>query len=226
VTLSDLVAKALADYGRTLRVACPGTVESYDATKQTVDVLPSVGEGEPVIPSVPVVFPSAGDFALTMPVQRGDRVTLVFADRSLDEWWGGRSVEPADPRTHARTDCVALLGGRPGSAPLANVDTARAVLGPSDSASPRVACASGAVHLGVGHGEAGTQSAMRGQAHMTALDSFIDSLKTALSTVLATGANGGGPVAFAGLAALGSAIDAAKAALDAAPNHTSKVLLP
>jgi len=218
MTLAELIALTLERHASELHVCVPGVIDAYDAPSQTVDVVPSAGDGQGVISQVPVVFPAAGGYALTLPVARGDRVVLVFADASLDEWWTGRATSPADARTHARTDCFALLGGRPGSAPMANVDTARSVLGPIDASSPRVAVGSSAVHLGVAHGVDGAQSAVRGEAHVQA----IKDLLSALEAHLLTGATAGPTLTFA----LDPLWEAAKASFAAAAHLTDKVKVP
>jgi len=176
MTLADMMAASLARQASELHVCLPATVESYDSANQTIDAVPSIGADQGVISQVPIVFPSSGGYAMTLPVARGDRVILVFVDASLDEWWTGRATTPADARSHARADCFALLGGRPGSAPLANVDPSRAVFGASDSGSPRVAIGSSVVHLGVGHGVSATEAVMLGTTFKTAFDAFVTSL--------------------------------------------------
>jgi Phage protein Gp138 N-terminal domain len=176
MTLADLMTSTLERHAAELHVCLPGTVDSYDSGLQTVDVVPSVGDSQGVISQVPLVFPAAGGYAMTLPVSKGDRVVLVFADMSLDEWWTGRATAPADSRSHSRTDCFALLGGRPGSSPLVNVDASRAVFGASDSASPRIAVGSSAVHLGVGHGAAATESVILGSTFKLAFDTFVTAL--------------------------------------------------
>ena len=69
----------------------------------------------PVIPCVPVVFPAAGGFSVTFPVNVGDTVLLVFASQSLDNWLfsDGHDTDPDDPRRHGLTDAIALPGLRP-----------------------------------------------------------------------------------------------------------------
>jgi len=176
MTLADMMASSLARHASELHVCLPATVESYDPANQTIDVVPSVGADQGVISQVPLMFPAAGGHALTLPVARGDRVLLVFSDASLDEWWTGRATTPADARSHARTDCFALLGGRPGSAPLANVDPSRAVFGASDSTSPRIAVSGSDIHLGVGHGVSATESVILGTTFKVAFDAFVTSL--------------------------------------------------
>lgn len=121
----------------------PARVESYDSSNQTVNVKPllkrnvldedggEVIETLPVIQSVPVVFPRAGGFFITFPIQVGDFVTLFFAERSLDRWivGNGDEVEPVDVRTHDLSDAVAVPGLYPLSSALASADEDDLVLG-------------------------------------------------------------------------------------------------
>ena len=47
-----------------------------------------------------------------MPLQAGDDVTLVFSQRSLDNWKSsGGMTDPQDARKHHITDAYALIGG-------------------------------------------------------------------------------------------------------------------
>lgn len=108
----------------------PARVEEYNPERQVVRVQPMVGrirkdsdgvehdELYPPIPEVPVAWPGAGGARLTFPLAAGDFGTLLFSDRSLDEWKVNRGVQPVvpkDPRNHALQDAVFLPGLRPPS---------------------------------------------------------------------------------------------------------------
>ena len=117
--LSEALDALRRDILAEVRVMLPATVDSYDHTQQRASVVPLLrrrladggGESLPVIPGVPVVFPRAGGASLTMPVNRGDGVMLVFCDRSMDRWKDrGGEVTPDDARKHALADAVALPG--------------------------------------------------------------------------------------------------------------------
>lgn len=118
-SLSEPLLAAIERAAVDLRVSIPASVESYDAQKQRASVKPLLNrryaDGEeaelPVIAGVPVVWPRAGGAAMTMPVQKGDGVLLVFSDRSLDGWLvKGGKVTPDDPRHHDLSDAVAIPG--------------------------------------------------------------------------------------------------------------------
>lgn len=51
----------------------------------------------PVLGNVPIVFPSAGPFALTLPIAPGDEVLVVFASRCIDSWWQNGSTYTENP---------------------------------------------------------------------------------------------------------------------------------
>lgn len=102
--------------------ALPGIVKAVDLTKQTVTVQPSIQgklksqEGKqsnvnlPLLVDVPIVWPRAGGFACTLPVQAGDEVLVVFASRCIDSWWqsGGVGAQ-AEMRMHDLSDGFAIF---------------------------------------------------------------------------------------------------------------------
>lgn len=109
---------------RTIRVAIPCEVVSFDASKQTIVAQPLIREkiidretgaiewvALPQLVDVPVMFPQAGNFALTMPVQPGDEVTVLFADTCIDAWWQSGGIQNwMDRRRHDLSDGIAILG--------------------------------------------------------------------------------------------------------------------
>lgn len=107
-----------------IRVAIPAEVISFDETLQTVSVQPLIQEKIisradgtvvwtplPVINDVPVLFPQAGEFILTMPIQAGDVVQLLVNDLCIDAWFeSGGQQNWMDRRRHDLSDAVALPG--------------------------------------------------------------------------------------------------------------------
>lgn len=142
-TLADVVKAGIRSSLADLRVALPGRVERYDASKQLADVAPLLKdqvEGQdgkvtpvslPVLTGVPVVFPGGGGFRVTFPIQPGDLVLLVFSDRSLDKWLAGdgREVDPGASHMHSIADAVALPGLHTFGAPAADAGTASLKVG-------------------------------------------------------------------------------------------------
>lgn len=65
----------------------------------------------PLIADVPLVFPSAGDFMITLPIAAGDEVLVVFASRCIDDWWQSSQIGmPIEMRMHDLSDGFAIPG--------------------------------------------------------------------------------------------------------------------
>ena len=119
---SDIISSAIKSVISGMHTCLPGRIESYDYTTQKANVLPLLrdvySDGEeidmPVIIDVPVIFPAIGSVGLTFPVNPGDGVLLVFAERSIDKWLSlGGVVTPDDPRRFDLSDAVAIVGLNP-----------------------------------------------------------------------------------------------------------------
>lgn len=102
----------------------------YDATDELID------EALPVIPMVPVAHLQGGGFYVAVPLQVGDFVTLVFAERSLDRWLevarkgAGATVTPGDVGMHPLDGAIALpTGPAPRTALLPGVSDTELVIG-------------------------------------------------------------------------------------------------
>lgn len=117
-----------------LRVALPGTVESFDAEAVTATIQLGVlglSDGEStalsVLSDVPVVFPRGGGCTLTFPVSKGDECLVVFADRSVDFWWqSGGIQEPVDGRMHDLSDAFAIVGPQSQAKKISGINTTAA----------------------------------------------------------------------------------------------------
>lgn len=97
----------------------PAQVDSYDPAKQKATVKPllkrAYADGKytvfPSITDVPVIFPRSGKASLTLPVNAGDTVMLVFAERSMDQWLikGGEAETKLESQFDL-SDAVAIPG--------------------------------------------------------------------------------------------------------------------
>lgn len=107
-----------------VRVCLPGKILKYNAETHLASVQPLLrrkfykreqSELLPVISRVPVIHPRTSAAIIRMPVKENDLVTLVFADRSLENWIAGdgSDKDPLDTRMHHLNDAYALLGGYP-----------------------------------------------------------------------------------------------------------------
>lgn len=154
---TDMLQSALDGLAMSLWCALPGIIESYDPTKGTCSVLPSIQgrisnpdgthryEKMPLLQDCPVVYMGGGGFVATFPIQAGDECLVIFADRCIDGWWqnGGAQVPP-DPRIHDLSDGFAIVGPRSQPSAIPNVSPSTAQLRSLDG-STYVEIASGGV---------------------------------------------------------------------------------
>lgn len=213
--LSDVVNVGLERLSKALRVGMPARIETFDAKTQTATVKPllfehfqleegtEANESIDVISGVPVYFPRAGGFMLTMPIAKGDKCWLTFADRSLDVWFErGTDADPIDLRRHALSDAVALIGVSPKPDALTEFDEKRAVFGKQGG--KRIALTDNEIHLGVGHNEDATDAvalASKVMDNLNALKDTINSLVEKFGTHTHTVSTAGSPVAHTGTTA-------------------------
>ena len=116
----EILKQALTD----LRVAIPAVVTDFDPVKQVVGVevaireivrTPNGPQNVTIAPiyNVPVIYPSAGGFSLTLPLQAGDEGWLVFCDMCIDLWWMRGGIQNQfERRRHDLSDCGFFPGGK------------------------------------------------------------------------------------------------------------------
>ncbi len=190
--LQDVIDAALQKAFAELYVCRVGKVVSYDAAKQSVDVQPIHREtyfdedgeehttGLPVIHRVPVMFPGAGDFRITFPIQQGDDVLLVFSDVGLDKYLsnGGQDIDPIALHQHDLTDAVAIPGLHPFSHAWTGASTSNMTLGKDGG--PQIHLTPSAVLLGDGNA---TEPVVLGQQLKTQLDAFVAAVTSYIGTL-------------------------------------------
>jgi hypothetical protein len=231
-SLSELFALHEGVVGRSISCALPGRVEKYDSATQKADIKPLIKDRIPtrdgselleplaVIPGVPIIFPRAGGFFITLPVAKDDLVTLIFCDRSIDNYKSGKGTDtdPDDFRMHDKTDAVAFPGFYPFSRSIGDsgVDS-DLVLGKEDGAVVHItadtialyqAISSGAsIHIGgdqVNLYEASAADfvalALKVKTELDTIINDVNALKTVFSTWV-TVPNDGGAALKAGAGA-------------------------
>lgn len=166
-----------------LHTALPGRVQSYDAATQTADIEPMIKRGVPtggeedevaletlpVLPSVPVLFPSGGQCFVTFPLAVGDPVLLVFCERDTSQFRGTGAVsDPGVPTMHGLSGAVAIpCAFGPRSAAMSGVSTTDLVLGRKNGQA-NITVKSGTTEVG-------------GSSDSAALASRVAALETAIS---------------------------------------------
>lgn len=133
--------------------AIPCVIESVNVAAMTVTLQPSI-QGKipnpdgsfnfvdlPVLPDVPLFFPSGGGFTFTFPVKKGDEALAVFSSRCIDSWWqngcpNGNPQPPAEFRMHDLSDAFAFVGFRSQPRVVASISTTAAQMRSDDYTGP------------------------------------------------------------------------------------------
>jgi hypothetical protein len=108
-----------------------GTIESFDAAKQTATVsinqklnFAGVLKDYPPLVEVPVFILGGGNRVFTFPVRQGDTCLVLFNDRDIDNWFTtGNITTPNSTRLHDLSDGLALVGFRSLANPVDNYST-------------------------------------------------------------------------------------------------------
>ncbi len=145
-SLKDLLDLLKKDILLSLNAHHLGTIQSFDATRQTANVsinykktfykhnaatglYDAVLFDYPLALDCPVIVLGGGGGALTFPISAGDECLVLFNDRDLDNWFqGGAGAAVATPRLHSFADGIALVGLRSLTNVLTGYDATRAVL--------------------------------------------------------------------------------------------------
>lgn len=127
--------------------AMPAIVTSVNLTQMTIQCQPAIKgvvtneDGSstyvnlPILADVPICFPSAGGFTLTLPIVIGDEVLVVFGNRCIDAWWQSGGVQlPMELRMHDLSDGFAIPGPRslPRAAAVPGISATNAQLRTND----------------------------------------------------------------------------------------------
>jgi hypothetical protein len=153
-TLAEFFRHALDSRLIDFHTATIGKVQHYDAKKQTVDVvlqikriIGTISESLPIIPDVPVLFPRANSFFVSLPIKAGDFVQLIFNERSIHAWLqDGTEGAPDNNETHGFHGAVAIPGVYPLNQPLDNAHEHHLVVG--KDAGPQIHICNEFVRLG------------------------------------------------------------------------------
>lgn len=132
--LSEVIADAIGGELANVHTSIPGKVVSYDAPTQTASVRLGVkfsrrgpdGERIPYeaapLADVPILWGvgGGGAYSDTWPLERGDEVWILFAERSVDEWImeGNDVAVPDSVRRFNLSDAVAIPAASSRKTPL------------------------------------------------------------------------------------------------------------
>jgi len=124
-----------------VHTALIGRVENYDSAKQQADIQPVLkrllktlkdevkAEELPLLLDVPVIFPRAGGFFLSLPIQKGDFVQVLFNESSIDDWLTNTSSSISAASRFTLQGAIAIPGIFPQTQALLGAHKDNLVLG-------------------------------------------------------------------------------------------------
>lgn len=159
--VNDVIMKSVK---KTLRVAMPGVIQSFDSENLTcvveISVFSAKPEGKsvdrldvdnvfyPLILDAPVVFPRGGGCTLTFPVKEGDECLVIFADRCIDFWWQSGNVQNGSRgRMHDYSDAFVIPGPQSQAKKISGISTTAAQLRTDDGSAFIEVASNGAVTI-------------------------------------------------------------------------------
>lgn len=116
-SLYDLLINAIRAEQSNFYTALPARVISFNGHTVTCEVMinrtdEKGGDLEiPPLVDVPVQFPHAGGFCMTVPISSGDEGLVIFASRCIDGWYqSGGKGKPLDSRINNLSDGFFIPG--------------------------------------------------------------------------------------------------------------------
>jgi hypothetical protein len=189
-TLTDVIRTGIESALWDMCKVMPGRVESYDAARQMVNVQPllkkrvvledgsETTESRPVVPNVPLMLFGGGGYRVTLPIQKGDTVLVVFADASMDIWKArGGEVDPIATHSHHVADAIAIPGLHADNARWTGADQSELTIGKDGGLQVHVSGSE--INLGGG----ATEHAILGDTLQSSLNTFFTALNTYLTSV-------------------------------------------
>ena len=163
VTLLELINGCVEDRETELMRCFPAQVQSYNASKQTVDVVPALSkhlrdgagnwtpEALPKLADVPVCFPRCGAFGISLPIQANDWVLVVCAQKNLGNWRStGQGGDPGDLGMNTLDGAIAIPGVFPDSGALQSASSSNMVMGKDGTPAAQIVITPSQVQLGGG----------------------------------------------------------------------------
>ncbi|MDF7667456.1 Gp138 family membrane-puncturing spike protein [Orbaceae bacterium ESL0727] len=116
-TLYQAIEEQIKRSQSTIFTALPATVIAFDGhTVQCKAMINKVlANGQeiaiPPLVDVPVQFPHAGGFCITVPIKAGDEGLVIFSSRCIDGWFAsGQTSKPLDNRINDLSDGFFIPG--------------------------------------------------------------------------------------------------------------------
>jgi hypothetical protein len=141
LTFAMLLKQAIDNRLLDVHTALIGRIEKYDAHTQHADIQPmlkrviSANDGRmiqedlPLLVDIPVLFPRAGHFFISLPIQSGDYVQVIFNETSIDDFLTESAPTFVSNQRFTLQGAVAIPGIFPLSKALQSTHKSNLVMG-------------------------------------------------------------------------------------------------
>ena len=130
-TLTQLIKQSIENRLLDVHTALIGCIERYDHQTQLADIQPLLKE-LPLLVDVTVLFFRAGGFFISLPIQKGDFVQVIFNETSIDDFLTESSSKIDSAGRFTLQNSIAIPGIYPFSKSLTKVHKENLVLGQND----------------------------------------------------------------------------------------------
>jgi len=120
VTFPEAIRIAVQNFIADVNVCLPGKIiKILDAKKRKISVQPEIKRvyldntelEPPIIENVPLKYTGSSESILHFPIKTGDKVIIIFSQRSLDNWLSDdKLTTPGKRRMFDITDAIAIPG--------------------------------------------------------------------------------------------------------------------
>jgi len=184
-TLAQLLKQTIENRLLDVHTALIGRVEKYDPRTQLADIQPvlkqtiKLKDGDvkqedlPLLVDVPVLFPRAGGFFLSLPIQSGDYVQVIFNEVSIDAFLTEASSTINSAGRFTLQGAVCVPGIYPQSSPLQDAHKSNLVLGKDEAVQ---------IHIDGEKIRLGSEKAAEALAIASAVKVELEKLRTAFKS--------------------------------------------
>lgn len=184
-TTAQLIKQAIENRLLDVHTAIIGRIERYDHQSQLADIQPVLKrqakdkeQDLPLLLDVPVLFPRAGGFFLSLPIQSGDFVQVIFNETDIDDFLNEPSPRIDSVGRFTLQGAVAIPGIQPSSKPILGAHKTNFVMGQDNGVQ---------IHLDGGRIRLGSEKANQALALASAVKTELEKIRSAFQSHVHTG---------------------------------------
>jgi hypothetical protein len=154
-SLEEAIKTTIDSMLKEVHTCLPAVVERVDHVNQLIDAQITIKRklsdelvNLPLLVDVPLRYWRSGTFSITFPIEVGDHVKIIFAERSIDTWLTNGGIQnPFDVRKFSLSDAFAEPVMYPQTDVIPSFDTANLEIKTNDGAGSIKITPSGDIYL-------------------------------------------------------------------------------